>query len=54
MPDTWFRFLGWEDPLEKGIATRSSILDWRIPWTGVCWAIVHGVAESDTTEELSL
>ena len=25
--------LGWEDPLEKGIATYSSILDWRIPWT---------------------
>ena len=27
------RFLGWEDPLEKGKATRSSILAWRIPWT---------------------
>ena len=26
-------FLGWEDPLEKGMATHSSILDWRIPWT---------------------
>ena len=26
-------FLGWEDPLEKGMATRSSILAWRIPWT---------------------
>ena len=25
--------LGWEDPLEEGLATRSSILDWRIPWT---------------------
>ena len=25
--------LGWEDPLEEGMATRSSILDWRIPWT---------------------
>ena len=25
--------LGWEDPLEKGMATRSSILAWRIPWT---------------------
>ena len=30
---TWVRSLGWEDPLEKGIATHSSILSWRIPWT---------------------
>ena len=30
--ETWFRSLGWEDPLEKGMATRSSIV-WRIPWT---------------------
>ena len=29
----WVRSLGWEDPLEKGKATHSSILDWRIPWT---------------------
>ena len=29
---TWVRSLGWEDPLEKGNATHSSILDWRIPW----------------------
>ena len=28
-----FRSLGWEDPLEKGMATQSSILAWRIPWT---------------------
>ena len=31
--ETWLRFLGWEDPLEKGMATHSSILAWRIPWT---------------------
>ena len=31
--ETWARSLGWEDPLEKGKATRSSILAWRIPWT---------------------
>ena len=31
--ETWVRFLGWEDPLEKGKATHSSILAWRIPWT---------------------
>ena len=30
---TWIRSLGWEDPLEKGIAAHSSILAWRIPWT---------------------
>ena len=33
MRETWVRSLGWEDPLEKGKATHSSILVWRIPWT---------------------
>ena len=33
MLETWVQPLGWEDPLEKGIATHSSILAWRIPWT---------------------
>ena len=33
MQETWVQFLGWEDPLEKGTATHSSILAWRIPWT---------------------
>ena len=33
MWETWVRPLGWEDPLEKGKATHSSILTWRIPWT---------------------
>ena len=33
MQETWVRSLGWEDPLEKGIATHSSVLAWRIPWT---------------------
>ena len=32
MRETWVRFLGWEDPLEKEMATHSSILVWRIPW----------------------
>ena len=32
MWETWVRSLGWEDPLEKGKATHSSILAWRIPW----------------------
>ena len=31
--ETWVRLLGWEDPLEKGKATHSRILAWRIPWT---------------------
>ena len=31
--DTWVRNLGWEDPLEKEMATHSSILAWGIPWT---------------------
>ena len=33
MQETWVWSLGWEDPLEKGMATHSSILVWRIPWT---------------------
>ena len=33
MRETWVRFLGWEDPLEKEMATHSSILAWEIPWT---------------------
>ena len=33
MWETWVRSLDWEDPLEKGMATHSSILAWRIPWT---------------------
>ena len=33
MWETWLRSLGWEDPLEKGMATLSSVLAWRIPWT---------------------
>ena len=33
MPETWVRSLGWKGFLEKGKATHSSILAWRIPWT---------------------
>ena len=47
---SWVRPLGWEDPLEKGKATHSSVLAWRIPWT----VYVQGRKESDTTERLSL
>ena len=47
MWETWVRSLGWEDPLEKGTATHSSILAWGIPWTSA-WAC----KELDTTERL--
>ena len=33
MWETWVRSLGWEDPLEEGMATHSTILAWRVPWT---------------------
>ena len=33
MQETWVQSLGWEDPLEKGKATHSSVLAWTIPWT---------------------
>ena len=45
--ETWVRFLGHEDSLEKEMATHSSILAWETPWKA--WqAIVHGVAKSWT------
>ena len=43
MWESWLRSLGWEDPLEKGKATHSGVLAWRIPWT-----TVHGIAKSWT------
>ena len=55
MQKTWVQSLGWEDPLEEGMATQSSILAWRIPMDRGAWrATVHGVTESDTTEQLSI
>ena len=49
MQETWVQSLGWEDPLQKGMATHSSILAWRIPTDGEAWrATVHGVAKSRT------
>ena len=45
----WVPSLGWEDPLEKEMATHSSIIAWRIPKDrGVWWATVHGVIMSQT------
>ena len=49
MRETWVRSLGWKDHLEKGIATHSSILAWRIPMDrGAWWATVHRVPKSRT------
>ena len=53
MQETPVRSLGWEDPLEEGMATHSSILAWRIPWTeepGRLWSR----KQSDTAGQLSL
>ena len=46
--ETLDQSLGREDPLEKRMVTLSRILAWRIPWTGACWAVVHGVTKSWT------
>ena len=47
--ETWVQSLGWEDPLEEGMATRSSIPAWRIPMDRGVWrATVHGVTKSRT------
>jgi len=43
MKETWVRFLGWEDHLEKEMATHSSIA-WRSPWTKEPGRLVYGVA----------
>ena len=51
MQETWVQSLGWENPLEKGKATHSSILACRIPWTVVS---MEGRKELDTTKQLSL
>ena len=49
MWETWVRSLGWEDPLEKGMATHSSILSWRIFMDREAWqATFHGVAKRQT------
>ena len=49
--ETWVRSLGWEDPVEEGMATNSSILAWKIPWTEEPGGLQSmGHKESDTTE----
>ena len=49
MPEIWVQSLGWDDTLEKGIATHSSILAWRVPWMYSPW----GRKELDMNERLS-
>ena len=52
--ETWVQSLGWEDPWEEGIATHSSILDWRIPWTEESSGLQFmGLPRVDTAERLS-
>ena len=56
MQETWAQSLGWEDPLEKGMATHSNILAWRIPTDRGAWKArvpEDSLKESDTTERLS-
>ena len=49
MQEMWIQSLGWEDALEKGMATHPCILAWRIPMDrGACWVTVHEVAKNWT------
>ena len=49
MWDTWVRSLDWDDPLEEGMTTQSSILAWRIPMDRGAWdTTVYGIAQSWT------
>ena len=56
MRETWVRSMGWENPLEKLMATHSSILAWRVPMDRGAWYQGYspwGHKESDMTEQLS-
>ena len=54
MQETWIRSLGWEDPLEKGMAIHFSILAWKIPWIEELGGLYSPwVAESNMTEQLN-
>ena len=56
MQDTWIQSLGWDDPLEKEMATHSSVFARRIPWTKEPGGLqsIRGHKESDTSEQLTL
>ena len=51
--DTWVPSLGWKDPLKEEMATHSSILDWKIPWTEDLTDFSVSDKESDTTKQLN-
>ena len=54
MQETWVGFPGWEDPLEKGMTTHSSILAWRIPRTAETGRLQsRGSKQTDMTEHMS-
>ena len=54
MWEAWVRSLGWEDLLEKEMATHSSLLPWKIPWTEELGGLQSmGRKESDKTEQLN-
>ena len=49
MQETWVKSRGWEEPLEEGMATHSSILAWRTPMDRGAWQVtVHGIAKNWT------
>ena len=50
MQETWVGSLGWEGPMEKGMATHSSIVAWEMD-RGAWWATVHGVGKEPGTAE---
>ena len=50
MQETWVQSLGWDNPLEKGMTTHSSILAWRIPWTEELVGLQSIGLQRDTTE----
>ena len=50
--ETWAQSLGWENPLEKEMATHSSLLAWKIPWRSLVGYSPWGCKESDMTEWL--
>ena len=50
MRESWVRSLGWEDPLEEGMATPSSILAWRIPMDRGAWRVTVQEATKNQTQ----
>ena len=51
MQETQIQSLGWEDPLEKGMATHSSILAWRIPWTEDKQSVIIAITSNDNDNQ---